>query len=77
MIDDFKDFIREMWKKFLLLFVVFVIAGLGLGIYTGETLEPKTRTVSTIVQRKNSLNYATLENKFASRRRDKNSVSGA
>ena len=44
MFEDFKEF----WLKFALLFLVFMIAGIGLGIYVGDSLMPKTRTVSTM-----------------------------
>ena len=48
MIEDFKEFVKEFWLKFALLFVVLFVAGIGLGIYTEKTLEPKTHTVSTM-----------------------------
>ena len=48
MIEEMKDFVKATWRKFALLFVVFFIAGIGLGIYVGDSLMPKTRTVSTM-----------------------------
>ena len=48
MIEDFKEFVKEFWLKFALLFLVFLIAGIGFGIYTEKTLEPKSHVVSTM-----------------------------
>ena len=48
MFEDFKDFIKEFWLKFALLFVVFIIVGIGIGIEVEKTLEPRTHTVSTM-----------------------------
>ena len=48
MFEEFKEFVKEFWLKFALLFLVFMVAGVGLGIYTEKTLEPKTRTVSAM-----------------------------
>ena len=48
MFEDFKEFLKECGLKFALMFLVFLIAGIGLGIYTEKTLEPKTHTVSTM-----------------------------
>ena len=48
MFEDLKEFVKEFWLKFALLFLVFLIAGIGLGVYTERTLEPKTHTVSTM-----------------------------
>ena len=48
MIEDLKEFVKEFWLKFALLFLVFLIAGIGLGINIEESLTPKTHTVSTM-----------------------------
>ena len=48
MFEDLKEFVKEFWLKFALLFLVFLIAGIGLGVYTERSLEPKTHTVSTM-----------------------------
>ena len=48
MFDEFKEFVKEFWLKIALLFLVFLIAGIGLGVYTERSLEPKTHTVSTM-----------------------------
>ena len=48
MFEDFKEFVKEFWLKFALLFLVFMVAGIGLGIYAEKTLEPKMRTVSAM-----------------------------
>lgn len=48
MIEEFKEFVKEFWLKFVLLFLVLMVAGIGLGIYTEKSLEPKTHTVSTM-----------------------------
>ena len=48
MFEDLKEFVKEFWLKFALLFLVFLIAGIGLGINIEKTLEPKTHTVSTM-----------------------------
>ena len=48
MFDDLKEFVKEFWLKFALLFLVFLIAGIGLGVYTERSLTPKTQTVSTM-----------------------------
>ena len=48
MFEDFKDFIKEFWLKFLLLFVVFLVAGIGIGIGTENSLTPKRHIVSTM-----------------------------
>ena len=48
MFEDLKEFVKESGLKFALMFLVFLIAGIGLGIYTEKTLEPKTHTVSTM-----------------------------
>ena len=44
MFEDFKEFLL----KFALLFLVFMVAGIGLGINIEESLTPKTHTVSTM-----------------------------
>ena len=48
MFEDLKEFVKESGLKFALMFLVFMIAGIGFGIYTEKTLEPKTHTVSTM-----------------------------
>ena len=48
MIEEFKEFVKEFWLKFALLALVFMVAGIGLGIYTDESLQPATHTVSTM-----------------------------
>ena len=48
MFEDLKEFLKEMWLKFVLLFAVFVIAGIGIGLGVESSLTPKTHTVSTM-----------------------------
>jgi|GEM_PF-607352 len=48
MFEEFKEFVKKFWLKFALLFVVFLIAGIGLGISIEDSLTPKTHTVSTM-----------------------------
>ena len=48
MFDDLKDFAKTISIKIALLFVVFFIGGIGLGIYTEKTLESKTHAVTTM-----------------------------
>ena len=48
MFEDLKEFLKEMWLKFLMLFAVFVIAGIGIGLGVESSLTPKTHTVSTM-----------------------------
>ena len=48
MFEEFKEFLKEFWVKFALLFLVFLIAGIGLGISIEDSLTPKTHTVSTM-----------------------------
>ena len=48
MFEDLKEFVKEFWVKFALLFLVFLIAGIRLGVYTERSLEPKTHTASTM-----------------------------
>ena len=43
-----KEFLKEMWLKFLMLFAVFVIVGIGIGLGVESSLTPKTHTVSTM-----------------------------
>lgn len=48
MFEKFKEFVKEYWLKFALLFLVFLIAGIGLGVYTEDTLKPESHVVSTM-----------------------------
>ena len=48
MFEDLKEYVKAFWSKIALLFLVFLIAGIGLGIYTERSLEPETHTVSTM-----------------------------